>query len=540
MIKISNIRMKPGYTWEELADSLQKKYRLSEEDVKTVHLLKESIDARKKPEIVMNLSVSVLLKDEARFLSRYKKDAVPYEEKRIPFITCKDEQNKHPIIIGAGPAGLFCAYYLAEYGYEPILLERGKPADERKKDVEAFWETGTLNPESNVLFGEGGAGTFSDGKLNCSNKDPYGYQKQVFQTFFDNGAEANVLYDAKPHIGTDALIGIVTNMRKHIMANGGCVYFEKQVTELLFRDATGSEENNADRIVSGVKTKDGDVFHGPFVVLATGHSARDTFRMLSDRDVLMEAKPFAVGYRVQHRQEDVSCMQYGERYMDVLPPADYKAVAHAENGRNVFSFCMCPGGYVVNASSEEDCLCVNGMSYQKRDGENANAAIVMSVDPSDYPGDSPLSGIDFQRTIEKKAFQAANGNVPIQTFGDYKENKASEASSFSRIRPMIKGAYAPSNLRGILPEELEEAFLDGMAEFAKKLPVFADDEAILAGIEARTSSPVRILRNEDYQAIHIRNFFPCGEGAGYAGGITSAAVDGLKIACKIMESQVGI
>ena len=527
MIKISDIRLKPGYTNEHLTAYL-KNIGLNERELAHIQLLRSSIDARKKPDIVMNLSVAVASDREEKLQKRIK-HATVYKEPVIPFSHCKDKDKKHPVLVGAGPAGLFCAYYLARYGYEPVLIERGKEGEKRLSDIRRFWEEGRLDPESNVLFGEGGAGTFSDGKLNCSNKDPYGYQRQIFKDFVRCGADEGILTQAKPHIGTDGLIRVVKNLREEIKKAGGSVEFETKVTKLRFR----TEKDG--RRICGVACENGRVYESNRVILAVGHSARDLFLTLKEQEIAMEAKPFAVGYRISHLQKDFNLQQYGAVYADVLPPADYKLVAHAKNGRNVFSFCMCPGGYVVNASSVEGQLNINGMSYQKRDSENANSAIIMSVTPLDYPSDGPLSGIRFQEKLERNAFQCASGAIPFQTLEDYMRSAKSSDASFGRIYPVVKGAWAPSNLRGLLPMELEEAFLDGMEQFGTVLPLFSQTDALLAGIEARTSSPLRILRNDALQAVNCKGLYPCGEGAGYAGGITSAAVDGLKVALQIMN-----
>jgi len=436
-----------------------------------------------------------------------------------------DLLKDRPVIIGAGPAGLFCAYFLARSGYKPILFEQGKPVAERLEDVKLFWENGILNPSSNVQFGEGGAGTFSDGKLNTLIKDKDGKGKAVLELFVECGAPKEILYDNKPHIGTDILMTVVTNLRKKILDFGGEVRFSSKMTDLIL-DENGN--------VSGIVINQNEQVSCRVLVLAIGHSARDTFFMLYDRQIPMEAKAFAVGMRVQHPQEMINKSQYGDADMSFLPTSSYKVAAKTSENRGVYSFCMCPGGYVVNASSEEGRLCVNGMSYSKRDGANANSAIIVSVTPEDYGSLHPLSGVQFQRELEERAFKAGNGNVPIQSFGAF-QNKVlgthlEEAFSF---KPAIKGRYTDADLSNLLPDSCNKAFIEGMQHFGKIISGFDRSDAILAGIESRTSSPVRIPRGLDGQS-EAAGLYPCGEGAGYAGGITSAAMDGISVAEKIV------
>lgn len=535
MIKYQQLKLRPGYTMREVMQKIADNLRIADSDIRNLVILRESIDARRKPDIFYILSVAFSCNREEKLLAKYGKkyDLSIYQEKRIHFpeITRKKGAGKRPVVIGTGPAGLFCGYYLSRAGLKPILLERGKAVEERIKDVEAFWNGGKLMPDSNVQFGEGGAGTFSDGKLNTLNKDPFGYQREVLELFVKMGADPAISYEQKPHVGTDQLIAIVKNLRSEILRLGGEVCFETKVTEFL------TEETPDGKRICGVCTENGNRIDTDKVVLAIGHSARDTFEVLYRTGFAMEAKEFAVGYRVQHKQRTIDISQYGEENLGKLPPAPYKLTARAKDGRGVYSFCMCPGGYVVNSSSEEGGLCINGMSYRDRGSENANSAIIVSVTPKDFGTENPLSGVYFQRELEKRAYDKGNGRIPVQRLVDFQNDTVTDKEG--AIAPIMKGQYACANLRGILPEYLETAFLEGMEQFEHKIPGFSDDDTIVAGIEARTSSPVRINRDKRCEAIHIKGVYPCGEGAGYAGGITSAATDGLRVALMLMEDLGG-
>ena len=532
MIKYNQLKMHPGYSTKDIVEKIASKLHIPSGQITDVKILKESIDARKKPDVFYTLSVAFSCEKEEELLKKQQKnrDISVYHPVAVSFPQIDPGIMKHsPVIVGAGPAGLFCAYYLAKMGLSPILLERGKAVDERTKDVETFWLNGKLNPSSNVQFGEGGAGTFSDGKLNTLTKDPYGYQQEVLSLFVKAGANPAILYEQKPHLGTDQLISIVKNIRNEIIRLGGTVRFEAKLTDISF---------DSHKKVVSVMVNDQEIIPTNHVILAIGHSARDTFELLYQKQLDMEAKSFAVGYRVQHLQKDIDMSQYGVQEKGMFPPAPYKVTAQAKNGRGVYSFCMCPGGYVVNASSEEDRLCINGMSYSNRGSDNANSAIIVSVTPDDFESKHPLSGVEFQRKLEKKAYDAGKGAIPIQRLADYKNNCPSVTAG--NIKPVLKGAYTYGNLRGILPEPLEEAFLDGMMQFGHKIKGFDDDDTLLAGIEARTSSPVRILRDQtSCESVSVKGIYPCGEGAGYAGGITSAATDGLRVALALMNNLGG-
>lgn len=502
--------------------------KIKESDIASIQILKHSIDARKKPQIFQVYSLGIKL-------NRLAEDTVVKKCKNVNVMISEQVEyhfpeagtkklSKRPVIIGMGPAGLFCGYMLALHGYRPILLERGCDVETRTKDVEEYWQGGILKADSNVQFGEGGAGTFSDGKLNTLVKDKNGRNKEVLRIFVHAGAPEEILFENKPHIGTDILKKVVVSMREEIIQNGGEVRFESKVTAL-------KTENEK---VTGVVINGKEEIQTNHVVLAIGHSARDTFLYLNSIHLPMESKSFAVGMRVEHPQELINEVMYGKEHGMELPAAPYKLTAKTSMDRGVYSFCMCPGGYVVNASSEEGRIAVNGMSYSDRSSRNANSAIIVQVTPNDFGAEGPLAGVEFQRRLEEKAFMAGNGKVPVQYYEDYVKDKESEETPDYQ-KPCIKGKYAYTNLRGILPEECEKAFIEGMEHFDKVIPGFAAKDAILAGIESRTSSPVRIHRDENLQSPAIKGLYPCGEGAGYAGGITSAAMDGIYIAEKIAE-----
>ncbi len=525
MLRINQLRLPIDHSEEELVSKVKKFLRY--DGTPHITIVRRSVDARKKPELYFNYVLDISVRNQKEVYRRCNQrqvtvsDEIPYR-----FPVERYTGSVRPVIIGTGPAGLFCGLMLAKAGFGPILLERGKSVKERSEDIRRFWETGRLDPESNVQFGEGGAGTFSDGKLNTLVKDKYGRNREVLRLFVEAGAPEEILYDHKPHIGTDILCRVIENIRRQIEAAGGSFRFQAKVTDILVRDGQvwGVEINGAERLSAA------------YVVLAPGHSARDTIAMLYQKRCRIEPKPFAVGMRVEHPQSLINRSQYGKDENPVLGNAPYKVTARAANGRGVYSFCMCPGGYVVNASSEEKRLAVNGMSYSKRDGSNANSAIIVSVSPEDYGSDDPLAGIEFQRRLEEKAYELSGGRVPVERYGDYRralwgeEQADREGNMISQdFPPCIKGEWEYAAVHTILPRELSEAFVDGMEQFGRIIKGFNDGNALVEGIESRTSSPVRIVRDESFQA-SFKGLYPCGEGAGYAGGITSAAMDGIHVA----------
>lgn len=529
MIKINQIKLPIEHTEEMLVGKVCKTLKISNEQIRKLEIAKQSIDARKKPDLYYIYSVLVTVEQEERILKRVHDANVMHFQKKhydIPRLkqTNDDSKSSRPVVIGAGPAGLFCAYELVLAGMKPIVFERGKRVEDRTEDVLRFWETGVLDTKSNVQFGEGGAGTFSDGKLNTLVKDPIGRNLFVLETFVKFGAPEKILYENKPHIGTDILSVVISNMRNFMIENGAEFHFETCVTDFrIGNDALSAIELNHSEWVDTTTC-----------VLAIGHSARDTFEVLHAHQFDMSAKSFAVGFRVEHPQEMINHNQYGDAHWDKLSAAPYKVTANLSNGRGVYSFCMCPGGYVVNASSKEGRLAVNGMSYSDRGSKNANSAIIVSVTPADFPGEGPLSGVAFQEALEQKTYELGAGKIPQQLFGDYCCNQVS--NSYGKFSSETKGETTFSNLRGLFSDEMEESFIEGMKHFSRAIPGFDRKDAILSGVESRTSSPVRITRDEAFEA-NYRGIYPCGEGAGYAGGITSAAMDGLKVAEAILRKE---
>lgn len=528
--------------------------KIDEKNIRSLEIIRHSIDARKKPEIFDIYMVDVALTggNEEKIIKKAKlknAEVIKREHFKFPDPGEKTLANR-PIVVGAGPAGLFCAYELAKHGYKPLLLERGSDVDARQEAVNKFWETGVLDTRNNVQFGEGGAGTFSDGKLNTMVKDKDGRGREALKIFATHGADEDILYESKPHIGTDVLSKVVKNIRQDIISFGGEVRFDTQVTELILErieaeNKTDIEKGEIDSCykIAGVKTGD-ETIYSENVVLAIGHSARDTFYTLNEQGIFMEPKAFAVGFRVEHKQSLINESQYGQAEPETLPPSPYKVVSRSSSGRGVYSFCMCTGGYVVNASSEEGHLAVNGMSYHDRAGLNANSAIIVAVTPEDFGGKGVLAGVEFQRRIEKKAYEIGMGDVPVEYYDDFKkgvdalkqgnadfslgDNRHTDIED--RNKPQIKGKYRFADVHNILPLELNEAFLEGMEHFGHMIKGYDSEDTIIDGVESRTSSPVRITRDASLESINVQGLYPCGEGAGYAGGITSAAMDGIKVA----------
>ncbi len=541
MIRIGQIKLEINEktTYEEkaindlLLKKAAKKLKVSPSDIVRLEISKHSIDARKKPELFDVYVIDVSVRgNEGKLVSRLKdRNINVVEKKEYDFWKgagiSEFTMDKKVVIVGSGPAGLFCGYELAMHGFKPIILERGSDVDKRTEVVSKFWEDGKLNPSTNVQFGEGGAGTFSDGKLNTMVKDKDGRGERALDIFVHGGAPERIKYESKPHIGTDILRRVVKNIRNEIISAGAQIEFDTQVTDIEI------ENGQVKAAVCGEKRYPCD-----YLVLAIGHSARDTFAMLKERGISMQPKPFAVGFRVEHPQSLINESQYGKRDIGALSAAPYKLTTTTSEGRGVYSFCMCPGGYVVNASSEEGMLAVNGMSYSGRDGLNANSAIIITVDPGDFGGDDVLSGVEFQRRLEKKAFDLAGGKIPVEYYGDFKRAVKGDGEGIVQTKgliddsflPQMKGEHEFADVHTILPEDLNSAFVEGMENFGKTIRGYNDDRALVSGVESRTSSPVRILRMEDGASENIKGLFPCGEGAGYAGGIMSAAMDGIKIA----------
>lgn len=527
MLRINQIKVPPRHGEEDLKKALLRTLGIPEKALLGYKIFRQSIDARKKPEIVYVYTIDAEVQNEERILKKLKNRVQKVAEVsyRVPEHG-RNLLNFRPVIAGAGPAGLFCAYLLAQEGYRPLLVERGAAVEERMRDVEEFWKTGVLNTRSNVQFGEGGAGTFSDGKLNTLVKDKSGRNRYVLETFVRFGAPERILYEQKPHIGTDILTDVIRNMRNEIIALGGEVRFQTQITDLEFDGQEGT------RSLKSLQLNQAGSLPSEVLVLAVGHSARDTFQMIERHGLSILPKAFAVGVRIEHPQQMIQRAQYGSVYMDTLPPAAYKMAENLENGRGVYTFCMCPGGYVVNASSEANRLAVNGMSYHDRAGQNANSAVIVTVTPDDFESDSPLAGMEFQRRLEERAYQAAGGCVPVQCFGDFCKDR--ETKQLGDIMPQIKGAWKFANVRRIFPEKLAGSLEQGIHRMDQKIPGFAREDAVLSGVESRTSSPVRIVRDEQLES-SVSGIYPCGEGAGYAGGITSAAMDGMKVAEAIIQ-----
>lgn len=523
MIKITQLKLPVGHSEEELRQRIRKILKLNQRQEFTYQIVRRSVDARKKPELSYVYTVHVAVAKEASVQKRAHHPSVTLaEEEHYRYPGHGEEKLKTaPLVIGAGPAGLFCAYLLTECNIPPIVIERGAAVEERKEDVRKFWETGILNTSSNVQFGEGGAGTFSDGKLNTAVKDKYHRSEFVLDTFIKFGAPEAIRYENKPHIGTDILSDVIANMRNYLIEHGCRFYFKTCAKDFLV------EHGRIVRVICEDRA-----FDVQSVVLALGHSSRDTFRRLQELCVPMEVKNFAVGFRVEHPQEMIDLAMYGEQKEMHLPAAPYKVTSNFPNGRGVYSFCMCPGGYVVNSSSEEKRLVVNGMSYSGRNGMNANSAIIISVSPKDFGAEDALSGMRFQEELERKAFALGQGKIPQQLYGDYCTNRMS--GSYGAFSSETKGAAVFANLRGLLSQDMEQSFLLGMEHFSHMIPGFDRADAILSGVESRTSSPIRILRNETFES-PVRGLYPCGEGAGFAGGIMSAAMDGLKVAEAIVK-----
>ncbi|MDO5422820.1 MAG: FAD-dependent oxidoreductase [Eubacteriales bacterium] len=518
MIRIQQLKLPCDHTEQDMRQAILKALSIPEDWLISYEIRKKSLDARKKPRLFYSYVIDVKTAKQSAVLKKQKPGVSLASPKTYEYPKPgTEEMGTRPVIVGTGPAGLFCGLVLARMGYRPILLERGEDVQTRQQKVDAFWKTGVLDPSSNVQFGEGGAGTFSDGKLNTAVKDVSGRNFYVLKGFVEAGAPEEILYLNKPHIGTDILKNVVVHIREEICSLGGEIRFGTQMTDLFLKDGAVSEIelNGRERMECRV------------LVLAIGHSARDTFRMLSEKLVPMEQKSFAVGVRIEHPQEMIDLSQYGQPRGSLLPAADYKLTRNLKNGRGVYSFCMCPGGYVVNASSEEGRLAVNGMSFHDRGGKNANSAMVVTVTPADFGSEHVLAGMEFQRKLETMAFQAAQGKVPVQLLSDFCNGVKSQ--TLGSVEPQICGLWELSDVRACFPEPLARSLQEGILDCGQTIKGFDRPDALLSGVESRTSSPVRILRNDRMES-SIGGLYPCGEGAGYAGGITSAAMDGIKTA----------
>ena len=520
MIRIRDIALPPEHNVHQLNYEAAQLLKVSVSKIRQVKIVRRSVDARKKPDVKIIYTIEVAVEgNEGKILrnSGCKRASIAKGNYYKPRKQ-KLESEKRPVVVGFGPAGMFAALILAMAGLKPIVLERGDDAQTRHEKVEKFFETGYLDERSNVQFGEGGAGTFSDGKLNTGVNNPrIGW---ILDQFVKFGARENILYDAKPHVGTDVLLTVVQNLRKRVIALGGEVRFNSQVTNIRVENGQ----------LTGLELVDGSVVDCDRAIFAIGHSARDTFTMLHHRGVPMEPKAFAMGVRIEHKQSMINEAQYGEDN-PVLPPADYKLVQHLE-GKSVYTFCMCPGGYVVAAASEGGVV-TNGMSYADRDGENANAALLVTVNPDDFPEGGVLGGMHWQRQIERAAYRAAGGgfDAPAQLVGDFLNDRPSTGPG--SVMPTYRPGVTWCDLREVLPNVITKALKEAIPKLEGQLKGFSHPEAVLTAPETRSSSPVRILRGENRQS-EIKGLYPCGEGAGYAGGIMSAAVDGIQTAEAIL------
>ncbi|WP_127836572.1 NAD(P)/FAD-dependent oxidoreductase [Clostridium prolinivorans] len=525
-IRLNNIILNIDEEIDLLKDKAAKKLKISKDSIKNYKILRESIDARRKDNIKFNYTLEVETDNEEKLVKKLNDKDVKFEnnEHISTFPLGTKKLKERPIIVGMGPAGMFAGLLMARNGYRPIIIERGQNVDERTKSVENFWNTGKLDINSNVQFGEGGAGTFSDGKLTTRIKDPR--CSYILETFVKYGAPKEIIYSGKPHVGTDILKDVVKNIRKEIISFGGEIRFNSTLEDLIIKDG---------KLVKIVVN--GETLPCTNLILAIGHSSRDTYEMLYKRGIDLTPKPFAIGVRIEHLQSLIDESQYGKfAGHKRLKAADYKLTHISEKTkRAVYSFCMCPGGEVVAAASEEGRLVTNGMSYYKRDKINANSALVVAVSPDDFKGTNPLKGMEFQRYYESLAYNAGGGGykAPIQLVGDFFNDRVSKC--IKSVVPTYKPGYEFKDLRECLPSFVIESLKDGLINFDKKIKGFAHNDVVLTGIETRTSAPIRIQRGENFQSISLKGLYPTGEGAGYAGGIMSAAADGLRVAEIIMK-----
>ncbi|TKF37471.1 NAD(P)/FAD-dependent oxidoreductase [Vibrio kanaloae] len=524
MIRLTEIKLPLDHEESAIQDAIEAKLGINAGQVLSFNIFKRGYDARKKSKILLIYTLDVLVENEAELLEQFISDphvkVTPDMEYKF-VAKAVENQTERPVVIGFGPCGLFAGLVLAQMGFNPIIVERGKEVRERTKDTFGFWRKRTLNTESNVQFGEGGAGTFSDGKLYSQVKDPKHYGRKVIEEFVAAGAPEEILYVSKPHIGTFKLVTMIEKMRASIIELGGEIRFSTRVDDVHMEDGQ----------ITGLTLSNGEEIKSRHVVLAVGHSARDTFEMLHDRGVYMEAKPFSVGFRIEHKQSMIDEARFGKNAGNpILGAADYKLVHHCKNGRTVYSFCMCPGGTVVAATSEEGRVVTNGMSQYSRAERNANSAIVVGIDPErDYPGDA-LAGIRLQRELESGAYVLGGENydAPAQKIGDFLKGR--DPSAIGEVQPSFTPGIHLTDISKALPDFAIEAIREAIPAFEKKIKGFSTPDGLLTGVETRTSSPVCIKRGKDYQSINLKGFFPAGEGAGYAGGILSAGIDGIKVA----------
>ncbi len=520
MILINNLNLPLNTDFTNLPKIAAAELKTDVSNIKSAKLYRKSVDARKKQDIKFCCSVVVEVeKDEGKLIKRCR-NAQVFSEKPYVWKKATVIPENRPVVVGFGPAGMFAALTLAHAGLNPLVLERGSDVDTRTRQVEEFFKGGKLNSESNVQFGEGGAGTFSDGKLNTGIKNVR--LRTVLAELYSHGAPKNILTDAKPHIGTDILVDVVKNIRQEIISLGG---------EILFDTKLQSIKTESGKLVS--VTANGKEIPCDNLILATGHSARDTFKMLLENRVEMIRKPFSMGVRIEHLQVDINKALYGDfAESEYLGAADYKMAVHLKNGRGVYTFCMCPGGEVINASSESEAIAVNGMSKSRRDGKNANSALLVGVEPDDIEGDGVLAGCELQRQIEKAAYSLCGGAVPVDTVGHFVFGKK---AVIGKVEPTVKPKYKLADLEQIFPSFILESLKEGIVAFGKKIEGFDSEDAVITAPETRSSSPVRILRDETLQSVSVKGIYPCGEGAGYAGGIVSAAVDGITVAEKLIN-----
>ncbi len=536
MLRLTELKLPLDHTEADLRAAILRRLDIPEPDLLGYSVFRRGVDARRKSMIHLIYTIDAELRDEAAVLARATGDRQVQPAPDIayhPVARAHAGVTSRPVVIGTGPCGLFAGLILAQMGFRPILLDRGKVVRQRTRDTWGLWRHGVLNPESNVQFGEGGAGTFSDGKLYSQIKDPAHRGRKVLTEFVKAGAPPEILYVSKPHIGTFRLVTMVEAMRKSIEALGGEYRFQSKVVDIEI------DEAESGRQVRGVRLESGEFIAAGHVVLAVGHSARDTFEMLRDRGVHIEPKPFSIGFRIEHPQSLIDRARYGARAGNrILGAADYKLVHHCTNGRSVYSFCMCPGGTVVAATSEPGRVVTNGMSQYSRNERNANAGIVVGITPADYPGDA-LAGIAFQRHWEEQAFIAGGGTyaAPAQLVGDFLAGRASTA--LGSVLPSYRPGVRPTDLSTCLPDYAIAAIREALPAFDKQIPGFAMADAVLTGVETRTSSPIRIRRDDSLQSLNTSGLFPAGEGAGYAGGILSAGVDGIRVAEAVALSMTG-